>query len=40
MSDRGRKKNTNSDNFTVRYRDFEKFLIKVRDNLKPNLISY
>lgn len=29
MSDRGRKKKEGSDAFTVRYRDFEKFLIKV-----------
>lgn len=34
MSDRGRKKNTNSDNFTVRYRDFEKFLIKEKEKGK------
>ena len=29
MSEKGKKKGGNADAFTVRYRDFEKFLIKV-----------
>ena len=34
MSDKGKKKSGNSDNFTVRYRDFEKFLIKEKEKGK------
>lgn len=34
MSDRGRKKTSNADGFTVRYRDFEKFLIKEKEKGK------
>jgi len=34
MSDRGKKRNSTNDAFTVRYRDFEKFLIKEKEKGK------
>lgn len=40
MSDRGKKKNSGGDAFTVRYRDFEKFLIKVNKNSNQRLTLY